>query len=108
MNAGYAQRVERVGTHDGHHRKQIVNRSQGPKHRKCTGTQECTTHRNTQMHAAYRNKEHTEVDRADRKGGHAEYTSHRKQGTGTIVQENKHNARVYNVQDGQHAEADKA
>ena len=27
---------------------------------------------------------------------------------GTIAQENKHHARVYNVRNGQHAEADKA
>ena len=43
-----------------------------------------------------------------RKVRHARCTSHRKQIAGTKAQGKEHNVRVYNVQDGQHAEADKA
>ena len=75
--------------------------------RKCAGTQECTTLKGHIDARSISNKEHTEVDRADRIGGHAD-TSHREQIAGIIAQGNEHNARVYNVQDGQHAEADKA
>ena len=47
-----------------------------------------------------------------RKVRHARYIPHkktdRKQIAGTKAQGKEHNVRVYNVQDGQHAEADKA